>query len=79
MTTAIWMWHHEATRYAIEPCNRGGYDTVVEYGLENRPDREHWDNLSQARARFRDRLVALADDGDESAKAALVELDQLIA
>ncbi|WP_116040598.1 hypothetical protein [Amycolatopsis palatopharyngis] len=78
MTTAIWMWHHEGTRYAIEPCNRGGYDTVVEYGLENRPDREHWANVQEARDRVRGRVAELADSGDEGAKAALAELDQLI-
>ncbi|WP_158894427.1 hypothetical protein [Amycolatopsis anabasis] len=76
MTIAVWMWNWgEGNRYAIEPNSDGGYDTVVETGLEENLDREHWATLEAARARFRDELRARTEAGVEGAAGALAELE----
>lgn len=75
---AIWLWNWgDGVRYAIEPSTEGGYDTVVEIGLQGNIDREHWDTLDEAKARFRDELTQRADDGQDGASAALAELEAL--
>jgi hypothetical protein len=76
--TAIWLWNWgDGVRYAIEPSNEGGYDTVVETGLQGNIDREHWDTLEAAKARFRDELAQRAEDDQEGAAGALAELEAL--
>ncbi|HEY0640662.1 MAG TPA: hypothetical protein VGD67_23780 [Pseudonocardiaceae bacterium] len=76
--TAVWMWNWGAGhRYAIEPREDGGFDTVVETGLQGSLDREQWETLEQAQDRFRDDLVGKADEGVEGAEAALAALDEL--
>ena len=76
--TAIWLWNWgDGVRYAIEPSTEGGYDSVVETGLHGSIDREHWDTLDAAKARFHDELVQRADDGVNGAAAALADLEAL--
>lgn len=76
--TAIWLWNWgDGVRYAIEPSTEGGYDTVVETGLQGSLDREHWDTLEAAKARFHDELVQRANDGTDGADAALAQLEAL--
>ncbi len=76
---AIWLWNWgDGVRYAIEPSTEGGYDSVVETGLQGSLDREHWDTLDGARAKFRDQVAERAADGEEGAARALAELDALI-
>jgi hypothetical protein len=75
---AIWLWNWgDGVRYAIEPCTEGGYDSVVEIGLQGSIDREHWDTLDAAKARFHDELEQRADGGTNGAAKALAELEAL--
>lgn len=77
---AVWLWNWgDGVRYAIETNTEGGYDSVVETGLQGSLDREHWATLDEARARFRDELEQRARDGVEGAERALHELDELVA
>ncbi|GAB3505498.1 hypothetical protein [Amycolatopsis cihanbeyliensis] len=78
MSLAIWVWHRpDGMRYAIEPNDQGGYDTVVESGLEARLDREQWATLEDARSHFREALATSAERGEEGAEGALAELDRI--
>lgn len=76
--SAIWLWNWgDGVRYAIEPSTEGGYDSVVEIGLQGSIDREHWDTLDAAKERFRGDLTQRADDGVPGAADALDELEAL--